>query len=65
MKKLRHIPFIRTLKIRARVEHFTMMGLGQYDSLAEYCGPHIASSVFLLLLSHNDIGVRGHYEYCQ
>ena len=27
------------------------MGLGQYDGLGEYCGPHTASSVFLLLIS--------------
>ena len=26
------------------------MGLGQYISLGEYCGPHTASSVFLILL---------------
>ena len=26
------------------------MGLGQFDSLGEYCGPHTASSVFLILL---------------
>ena len=26
------------------------MGLGQYDSLGEYCGPHTASSVFLALI---------------
>ena len=26
------------------------MGLGQYDSLGEYCGPHTASSVFLILI---------------
>ena len=26
------------------------MGLGQYNSLGEYCGPHTASSVFLILL---------------
>ena len=26
------------------------MGLGQYDSLGEYCGPHTASSGFLILL---------------
>ena len=27
------------------------MGLGQYDGLGEYCGPHTASSVFLILLA--------------
>ena len=27
------------------------MGLGQYNSLAEHCGPHTASSVFLFLIS--------------
>ena len=26
------------------------MGLGQYNSLGEYCGPHAASSVLLILL---------------
>ena len=26
------------------------MGLGQYNSLGEYCGPHTASSVFLILI---------------
>ena len=25
------------------------MGHGQYNSLGEYCGPHTASSVFLIL----------------
>ena len=27
------------------------MGLGQYNSLGEYSGPHTASSVFLILIS--------------
>ena len=27
------------------------VGLGQYNSLGEYCGPNTASSVFLILLS--------------
>ena len=26
------------------------MGLGQYKSLGEYCDPHTASSVFLILI---------------
>ena len=26
------------------------MGIGQYNSLGEYCGPHTASSVFLILV---------------
>ena len=26
------------------------MGLGQYDSLEEYCHPYTASSVFLILV---------------
>ena len=26
------------------------VGLGQYNNLGEYCGPHTASSVFLILL---------------
>ena len=31
------------------------MGLGQYNSLGEYCGPHTASSVFLDVdISFND-----------
>ena len=25
-------------------------GLGQYDNLGEYCGPHTVSSVFLILI---------------
>ena len=29
------------------------MGLGQYDGLGEYCGPHTASSVFLILLPNS------------
>ena len=29
------------------------MGLGQYNSLGEYCGPHTASSVFLILVSRD------------
>ena len=29
------------------------MGLGQYDSVGEYCGPHTASSVFLILLVYH------------
>ena len=30
-------------------------GLGQYDSLGEYYGPHTASSVFLILLGSGEI----------
>ena len=33
--------------------HYTDRGpmdLGQYDNLEEYCGPHNASSVFLILI---------------
>ena len=26
------------------------MGLGQYNGLGKYCGPHTASSVFLILI---------------
>ena len=33
------------------------MGLGQYNSLGEYCGPHTASSVFLILITH-DINLK-------
>ena len=29
---------------------FFLVGLGQYDSLGEYCSPHIASCVFLVLI---------------
>ena len=29
------------------------MALGQYDGLGEYCGPHTASSVFLVLVFTN------------
>ena len=31
------------------------MGLGQYNSLGEYCGPHTASSVFLILIPLTDV----------
>ena len=27
------------------------MGLGQYDGLEQYCGPHTAFSVFVILIS--------------
>ena len=30
--------------------HYTALGLGQYHSLEEYCGPHTVSSVFLTIL---------------
>ena len=36
------------------IDHITdrnPMGLGQYDNLEEYCDPHTASSVFLILFS--------------
>ena len=36
------------------------MGLGQYNSLGEYCGPHAASSVFLLLVFTNPENVSRH-----
>ena len=36
------------------------MGLGQYGSLGEYCGPHTASSVFLMLLDMN--GMSSEWE---
>ena len=35
------------------------IGLGQYKSLGEYCGPHTASSVFLILVSLLDVAL-GH-----
>ena len=32
------------------------MGFGQYDGLGEYCGPHTASEVFLILvILHDDM----------
>ena len=41
------------------------MGLGQYDSLGVYCGPHTASSVFLILPSSGAImaGFKGFYNF--
>ena len=35
------------------------MGLGQYNSLGEYCDPHTASSVFLILV-HISRSVKMH-----
>ena len=35
------------------------MGLGQYNSLGKYCGPHTASSVFLILLLPTRSDARG------
>ena len=35
------------------------MGFGQYNSLGEYCGPHIASSVFLMLFPGAILGFQG------
>ena len=32
-----------------------VFGLGQYDGLGKYCGPHTASSVFLILISLRQI----------
>ena len=32
-------------------------GLGQYNSLGKYCGPHTASSVFLILICRTSIYV--------
>ena len=37
------------------------VGLGQYDSLGEYCGPHTASSVFFFILVRN---TRKLYVFC-
>ena len=37
-------PYVR------RGEYWGPTGLDQYDSLGGYCGPHTASSVFLILL---------------
>ena len=28
----------------------SLVGVGQYNSIGEYCGPHTASSVFLILV---------------
>ena len=39
----------------SRYGHYTdrcPTGLGQYNGLGEYCGPHTASSVFLILVLH-------------
>ena len=33
------------------------MGLGQYDGLGEYCGPHTASSVSLILVFYTISGI--------
>ena len=38
------------------------MGLGQYYSLGEYCGPHTASSVFLILMQRARAGIIGMQE---
>ena len=44
------------------------MDLGQYDCLGEYCGPHTASSVFLILVFFM-VGpmtfLYGRYRYIQ
>ena len=34
------------------------MGLGQYDSIGEYCGPHTASSVFFIIIMSAGLIVR-------
>ena len=36
--------------------------LSQYDGLGEYCGPHTASSVFLILVLCGEAGVT--CEFC-
>ena len=33
------------------------MDLGRYDILGEYCGPHTASSVFLILVPFEGFGI--------
>ena len=35
-----------------------LMGLGQYNSQGEYCGPHTASSVVLILITLSDISIN-------
>ena len=44
------VTVIGTLHLNKVNKVFRPMGLGQYDSLGEYCGPHTASSVFLILV---------------
>ena len=39
------------------------MGLGQYDSLGEYCVPHTASFMFLILISMYLSVIHGMYKY--
>ena len=57
---LRYFPLVRIWKLlqfrdlhpNTPLGHHTdhcPLGLGQHNSLAEYCGPHTASSVFLIL----------------
>ena len=51
VKKRKHLRGCTQAKINP-FGHYTdrnLMGLGQYDSLGEYCGPHTASYVFLIL----------------
>ena len=36
------------------------MGLGQYNRIGEYCGPHTASSVFLKI--YNNIFIKKRYK---
>ena len=35
------------------------MGLGQYNTLGEYCGPHTASSVFLISYYGSEVYLCG------
>ena len=39
------------------------MCLGQYKSLGEYCGPHTASEVFLVLVSTTSVAVVVNHPY--
>ena len=44
------VTVIGTLHLNKVNKVFRPTGFGQYHSLGEYCGPHTASSVFLILV---------------
>ena len=54
--KHEYVSWVVNLRNNTTIDHHTdhgPMGLGQSNSLGEYCGPHTASSVFLIsLMSH-------------
>ena len=40
------------------------MDLGQYNSIGEYCDPHTAFSVFLIIILHvNNVIGNGKFDY--